>query len=357
MALRLLSSAGPSISSPSLAPAGDRASSPRQLSLSPARRFWSRRMRSTSCSAFCRVSMASVSASCAARARAGPCPARGERLGAGVHLVGVALLLRALRLDAPELPGDLRKALVQLLDGRAHGVQAHGVRLVIRLGRLEALGVARHGDLLLVQLVLRALRRSFSPARRLSIWATAPGRPAPRVTSSSCAASSFISRSRPSRFCAFCWMLPPVMLPPECITSPSSVTSRKACPPARMMAMPLSRSLATTVRPSRLSTTPRYRVIAAQLAGHADAAGHGEHLALARGEGAAPHGAQRQKRGAAQPVFAQVVDQDLASCSVSVTMFCIAPPSAMSMAVSYSRGTCKSIATTSCTPFRPLRRA
>jgi len=44
--------------------------------------------------------------------------------------------------------------------------------------------------------------------------------------------------------------LPPVMEPPECITSPVRVTRRNACRPRRMISMPLSKSLEMTVRPA-----------------------------------------------------------------------------------------------------------
>ena len=102
-------------------------------------------------------------------------------------------------------------------------------------------------------------RRRFSSARDCSISSRLLRMAA--ICSSFCAmrcSCSPISRSRESRLVMRDCELPPVIEPPECITSPSSVTRRKACRPRRMIWMPASRFSAMTVRPSRFSTTPRY---------------------------------------------------------------------------------------------------
>ena len=237
----------------------------------------------------------------------------GERLGAGVELVRVALLLRALGLDAPELPGDLGQALVKLLNGRAHGVQPHGVRLAVGLRGLEPLGVARDGDLLLMQLVLRALPPLlFARAAALHLGDALLGRlGAPR---------HFLQlRGQLLHLALAAQQVLRLLLDAAAGHAAAGVhhIALQRHQPEGMPARAHDGDAAVQVpghhRASQqaLHHAAVQRVIAAQLAGHADAAGHGEHLALARGERAAAHGAQRQKGRPAQPVLAQVVDQGL----------------------------------------------
>ena len=163
--------------------------------------------------------------------------------------------------------------------------------------------------------------------------------------------SSFSSRSRPSRFTARDWVEPPVMEPPECITSPTRVTKRKECPPARIMAMPLSRSSAMTVRPSRFSTIPRYS--GAHCTSSLATPKHpGSRSACrSRSVNSLERTADIGRKVARPKRFCRRKSMScLAVSSLSVTMFCCAAPSAISMAVSYFWGTEISWVSTPLTP-------
>ena len=237
----------------------------------------------------------------------------GERLGAGVHLVGVALLLCSLLLDALKLPRDLPKALVQLRDGRAHGVQAHGVRVVIRLGRLEALGVARHGDLLLVQLVLGALAALlFARAAAFHLGHLLLGGLRPRA--------HFLQlRGQLLHLALAAQQVLRLLLNAAAGHAAAGVhhVALQRHQPESMPARAHDGDAAVQVPGHHGAAQQAFHyaavdgIVAAQLARHADTAGQGQHLALARGEGAAPNRIQRQERGPSQPVFAQIVNQDL----------------------------------------------
>ena len=175
--------------------------------------------------------------------------------------------------------------------------------------------------------------------------------------------SSSISRSRPirlnSRFCT----LPPVMEPPGLMMSPFTVAIRNA-PRARLLtAMPASRSRTMTVRPSRFSNTPLYfasyptsseatpKKPSTRQASRSFASNVRGRIAEMGNNVARPYSLRRRYS-----------ITYFASCSVGVTMFCNADPSAISTAVSYSFGTRISSATTPSIRFfnsksRPLSRS
>ena len=81
---------------------------------------------------------------------------------------------------------------------------------------------------------------------------------------------------------------PPVIEPPECMTSPSSVTSRNACRPRRMISMPASRFSRDDSSSEQVFHNAAVLLVKLdQLAGHAHAARHGQRLPLLLAERAA----------------------------------------------------------------------
>ena len=147
------------------------------------------------------------------------------------------------------------------------------------------------------------------------------------------------------------------MEPPECITSPCSVTSRTLIPRgAHEWRCRCPDPQRTTVRPSR-DCPPRrwyFGVIFDQLRRPRPCSRAClQHLPLLRRPACArAPSSMRQKRGPAQAGSRA----DIRSCAwrplhARTTMFCSAPPSTMSMARSSSRGTRIKSATTPCTPL------
>ncbi len=189
---------------------------------------------------------------------------------------------------------------------------------------------------------------SCARARSPPMLSTRACRASPRLLSVSTAARcSSISRWRERIEVERALTEPPVMDPPECMTSPASVTRRKACRPARMMAMPASRSRAMTVRPNRFSATGRNR---SSYPTSSEARPRQPSICRtcrSAGLSTRPR-TELSGRKVARPMrFCRRYSiMTLASSSRAQTRFCIAPPRAISTARSISLGTRSSPATT-----------
>ena len=169
---------------------------------------------------------------------------------------------------------------------------------------------------------------------------------------------SFISLSRDSRLVMRLTELPPVMEPPTFITSPSRVTRRNCCRPARWMGMPFCRSSAITVRPSRLSTMPRYLLSNVTISEATPTPPGILKRFLSPASSVRPLTALMGRKVARPKRFClRNSISSRASSSVSTTMFCSAGPRAVSMAFSMFLSAWMMFATTPCTLFMPRRRA
>ena len=187
------------------------------------------------------------------------------------------------------------------------------MRVVIGLGRLEALGVARHGDLLLVKLVLGALAALlFARAAALHLRHLLLGGLRPRA--------HFLQlRGQLLHLALAAQQVLRLLLNAAAGHAAAGVhhVALQRHQPESMPARAHDGDAAVQVLGYDGASQQAFHyaavdgIVAAQLARHADTAGHGKHLALARGEGAAPNRIQRQERGASQPVFAQIVNENL----------------------------------------------